>query len=398
MQRYQSICSLFLIFSFQLLQPLFAQTETIHGKIIDDKTKEPLPFASVYYNNTTIGTQSDVNGRFSLPFIGLNHQMIISYLGYETINFTISDNYTGKLLIFQMAEQANEIKEIAVHSTRSKTWHNNLEFFKELAIGKGFFASQCKLLNPGVLQFTYDTANFLMKAVATDELKIENPAFGYLIHYALTKFEYNVITRAYQIIGHPYFEAMPGNSAKKKRWEDNQEIAYLGSMNHFIRCAYSRTLANEGFEVHKLKRVPNPDFVPDPNYESTTKRLQKMPLYQATRRDNPYQQSIYKMEQNRFVEKIDEKPAHYEDFIFQDSSGTHLKFKNFLQVIFLNEQAGWTVSGHSKLSSIISLKGDAANFDEKGRIIDTSIILLEGHWATQLLGDLLPLDYVPKKK
>lgn len=389
---------MFFICSFQLLQPLCAQTENIHGKIIDGKTNDLLPFASVYYNNTTIGTQSDANGRFSLPFIGLDHQLIISYLGYETINFTISDHYSGKLLVFQMTEQANEIKEIAIHSTRSKTWHNNLEVFKELAIGKGFFASQCKLLNPGVLQFSYDTANFLMKAVATDELKIENPAFGYMIHYALTKFEYNVITRVYQIMGHPYFEALPGNAAKKKRWEDNQEIAYLGSLSHFIRSAYSRTLAKEGFEVHLLKREPNPDFDQEDNYENLTKKLHKMPLYQATRRDNPYQQNIYKMDQSRFVEKIDEKTAHYEDFIVQDSTTTQLKFKNYLQVIFLNEQAGWTLSAHSKLTSVVSLKAEAANFDDQGRIIDSSILLLEGHWATQLLGDLLPLDYLPKKK
>ena len=43
----------------------FAQTEvTITGKVIDDLSQEPIPFANVYLKGTTRGVTSDFDGKF----------------------------------------------------------------------------------------------------------------------------------------------------------------------------------------------------------------------------------------------------------------------------------------------------------------------------------------------
>ena len=44
----------------------FSQSFTVSGKIIDAATKEPLPGASVYCQNTTIGSATNKQGEFTL--------------------------------------------------------------------------------------------------------------------------------------------------------------------------------------------------------------------------------------------------------------------------------------------------------------------------------------------
>jgi TonB family protein len=66
---------------------------TIHGKVIEESTKEPLPGASVVIKGATIGTVSDKDGTFTLvdpnPKIdantgSLSSNLVISFVGFET--------------------------------------------------------------------------------------------------------------------------------------------------------------------------------------------------------------------------------------------------------------------------------------------------------------------------
>ena len=55
-----------LFFSLLLSCLAFAQTRTITGTVISSEDNLPLPGVSVVIENTTIGTQTDIDGRFSL--------------------------------------------------------------------------------------------------------------------------------------------------------------------------------------------------------------------------------------------------------------------------------------------------------------------------------------------
>ncbi len=65
---------------------------TLHGKVVDEKTGEPLPGASIVIKGTTIGTVSDVDGTFTLvdpnPKIEnedvLYTNIVISFVGLQT--------------------------------------------------------------------------------------------------------------------------------------------------------------------------------------------------------------------------------------------------------------------------------------------------------------------------
>ncbi len=77
------------LFLIALLAMLHVQAQNygeIHGRIIDSKTEEPMPFANVWteYGGQTIGTVTDDDGRFKLkPLQPSVYNVNVSYLGYQ---------------------------------------------------------------------------------------------------------------------------------------------------------------------------------------------------------------------------------------------------------------------------------------------------------------------------
>ena len=71
---------------------------TIHGKVVEEKTGEPLPGATVLIKGSTIGTVVDMDGTFTLvdsnPKPGNTHgfytEYVISFVGFETKTGTLS--------------------------------------------------------------------------------------------------------------------------------------------------------------------------------------------------------------------------------------------------------------------------------------------------------------------
>ena len=74
-----------LLLAVLLLCPvaLFGQ-HTITGVVLDSLTQEPLPSATVYVNGTTLGTATDVEGRFELKDVRLPATVVFSFVGYQT--------------------------------------------------------------------------------------------------------------------------------------------------------------------------------------------------------------------------------------------------------------------------------------------------------------------------
>ena len=69
--------------------------QTVYGQVLDSQTNEPLPFTSVYFNNSYIGTTSDVDGYFKLDVSNNSGQkIIISHVGYYSIE--LNDYVAGE--------------------------------------------------------------------------------------------------------------------------------------------------------------------------------------------------------------------------------------------------------------------------------------------------------------
>lgn len=87
----------------------FAQSK-ISGKVIDAKTQEGVPGASIKVKNSNIGAISDFEGNFSIN-AEKNAVLVVSFIGYSTKE--ISVNGQEKLTI-SLEESSNELEQVVV--------------------------------------------------------------------------------------------------------------------------------------------------------------------------------------------------------------------------------------------------------------------------------------------
>ena len=87
---------------------LSAQT-TIRGKLIDQKTKEPLAFAHVVVNAEHIGVMTDIDGVFKITHAHIDF-LRCSYVGYKTLDYTIDEDQSDYLI--QLVADNNELSMI----------------------------------------------------------------------------------------------------------------------------------------------------------------------------------------------------------------------------------------------------------------------------------------------
>src|SRR5579864_7795602 len=109
----------FCILSISVLFVLIVYSQdqyfSVSGKIIDDKTKQPMPNASVFCQNTTVGTITNAEGNFSLRLKNGGYDLVISYTGYQTKSMRISNgNAENENMTIDMQEQDKSLTEVVV--------------------------------------------------------------------------------------------------------------------------------------------------------------------------------------------------------------------------------------------------------------------------------------------
>jgi hypothetical protein len=111
---------------FSLLMGFFcvctlAQTE-ISSKIVDFTTYLPIENASIYIENTTIGTVSNSDGKFVLlvPKKFVKDTLVISSIGFKSFRTAI-DKFDGSMDVFLEEDIASLDEVVLVASTRPKT-------------------------------------------------------------------------------------------------------------------------------------------------------------------------------------------------------------------------------------------------------------------------------------
>lgn len=79
-----------LLFGLSIHLALYSQTATVTGVVSSSEDKQPIPGATVLVKNTTIGTSTDLDGKFRLENISTGTTLVFSYVGMksEEIVFT----------------------------------------------------------------------------------------------------------------------------------------------------------------------------------------------------------------------------------------------------------------------------------------------------------------------
>ncbi len=88
---------------------------SIYGKIIDEKTTQPLPFAHISLIEHNIGTISNDEGEFVLkiPESYVDDSLVVSYLGYKNYKCS-AKNLTAGIILISLKPDEIPIKEVAI--------------------------------------------------------------------------------------------------------------------------------------------------------------------------------------------------------------------------------------------------------------------------------------------
>lgn len=106
-----------ILFSFSA----FSQEKfTLSGNITDHKNNETLIGVNIYVPDLKIGTTTNEYGFYSLTLPKGEHQVEISYIGYQTIEQTIILNQNTKNN-FALNEGGEELQEVIITDNKSKT-------------------------------------------------------------------------------------------------------------------------------------------------------------------------------------------------------------------------------------------------------------------------------------
>lgn len=341
---------------------LSAQTK-ISGIVKDQETKEPLQGASIFAPNTTNGGSTDDKGFFSFTMFGNQNEVIISYVGYESVLVpaaSLSDPTKSNTILLTPA--VNNLKEVVIRKISAKDRARYMAIFNRGFIGFGTIAENTKILNPEVLQFDMNSDNTLLIVSADEPIQMINKKTGYQISYELVYFENKVTSQENNeqlttYFGYPFFkDIVAEKKLDPKKTAQTRLKCYRGSTMHFIRSLHNGTMEKEGFTVRKFKR-------------------EKIPHVPVEYKD------VY--EKNDCM-------AH--QLVFERENKKYFYFTDFISVHHPSEE-------HKKLqcSQLKLLVDKPIEIYADGNYADPDTLANFGYMGWQKMGEMLPFDYQPEK-
>jgi hypothetical protein len=229
---------------------IISRGQLIKGTVFDKDTKEPVIAATVYFNGTSAGTLTDVNGHFSINASKYSSMpLTVSAIGYYSV--TIKNFSSSKPIDVYLETKVFELDEVNVTSKfHSLKRSENLTVFRNEFLGTTTNALNCKILNEDDLVFRTSKDGDTLTALASKPLQIENRALGYNITYFLDRFEYNKESKTFVFNGNVIFREDTTLTDRKKKYIDRKrEATYLGSRMHFFRSLWINDLNSNGFTV-----------------------------------------------------------------------------------------------------------------------------------------------------
>ncbi|THH37554.1 DUF5686 and carboxypeptidase regulatory-like domain-containing protein [Neolewinella litorea] len=97
-----------------LLVGVMAQAQVLTGRVTDEATGEPLPYASIYVQQTGTGATTNAEGRYELRLRPGNNTIVFQYLGYQTRVEQVGSG-RGSLDV-QLRTEALDLQEVQVLS------------------------------------------------------------------------------------------------------------------------------------------------------------------------------------------------------------------------------------------------------------------------------------------
>lgn len=367
-------------FTFLLLLSVItfsAQSQfVVSGTVLDSATREPLAAASVFCQNTTLGTATNKQGEFSLSLKSGGYDLIFSYTGYQTQTIRVSEKNILEVL---MVKEEKSMGEVVLRNTYEVT--DGLakygDFFLEYFIGSTPNAARCTILNPESLKFYFYKRTNRLKVMATEPVRIANHALGYNLHYQLDSFVYYYNNNISLYRGYCLFSEMEGSDSLKAEWAKARKRTYEGSKLHFMRSYYDSTVVDDGWIIDLLD-------------EKNDKKFNKVLNVYDTAYYNVITHVTDSIGEDSTIYQVVSGPAEVEIYYPRKISITYTKKspeKEYLKKMNLPKGVPYQVS-------YIDLR-DAVAIMENGYYYDQKDWVNQGYWSWKNLADLLPYDYWP---
>ncbi len=238
----------FLLFSLSC--QLFAQKVSITGVVKDFADKSALPFATVFVEGTTYGTQSDSLGKFSLSFpLPRKAELVFSMVGYESKSVFIETETTSRVINIELQTKIEALNELTISGKKDKEWKRNFERFKRSFLGTDAFAKQSEIENYWVIDF--DKRKSQLAARSNEPLKISNKLLGYEVLTELVKFEATQGITDYVVKS--FYKETAVDKGKSVKRDELRVKAYNGSLRHFLASLAQDKLKENGFDFFQLE-------------------------------------------------------------------------------------------------------------------------------------------------
>jgi hypothetical protein len=360
--RHLFCCTLFFLFSFAL----FSQSKNfiITGKIVDDKTSQALPGASVFCQNTTMGTISDNDGKFYMRLNNGGYDLVVSYTGYETKLIRISNgNKENDSMTIALKAEDKSMAEVVVAGSAEVAdgWTKYGQFFMDNFIGTTPNSADCSIQNKDAIKFYFYKKRNKLKVKSKENIIVMNTALGYRIKYQLDSFVYDYNNNIGSYTGYPLFEELGDSATPEQRaiWKKNRFRSYIGSRLHFMRSWYDSTLTDEGYQIELLDSSDN---------------------NKSTVLDDPYDSRYYSVDSG--------------DAVINIRGRIRVNYKNQVPDKKYLAQNHFPSTAKKQISAL-DIASDGFVIEENGYFYEQADVINMGYWAWKKLAELLPYDYDP---
>ncbi len=229
----------------------------VSGQISDSENNKPIPGASVFITNTTVGITTDIKGNYRLRIPGEgSYTLVVSHVGYQSVVTDIKPESSS--MVFNVAMKIKEFDDVVV-SAGIRFRRNDINLFWRTILGINPSPKTIQATNPEVVYYYYNPETKILKVTCREPLQIINYQTGYQINYVLEKFihDYNTgITDWSQKC--VFTELEPDNPKQKKMWEKKRREVYSVSFTKFIKSLYNNTLKNDGFLLADFRLNADP--------------------------------------------------------------------------------------------------------------------------------------------
>jgi len=361
-----------------LLPHIIMAQQFINGIVISENTGLPVEGASVYFNNTSIGTSANAAGKFLLQLPNmLNAELIISGVGFERLVYILPATIDQKkTYVFKLEQKEQQLRDVLILPDALRRKY--LSIFEQNFLGITEEASRSRIENRKDIYFTSGDDKNTIRAYSDTPLVIINKMLGYRIKFELVDFSFDKENGRTFYYGYTRFEEM----GDKNKWQKNRKRSYYGSTVHFFRSLIANRLKEDAFKIYLIKPV---SLSGDTNLVSNSV-LKKVNVNQE------------------MAMAVSVSP---EQIIKSDSSNVNnykLTFKGKLMVQYDKEPASkWYLKKNTFIQgnmpvgfrAYVTIKSDFLQITNTGIINNPMDVEFSGYWIYEKAANMLPLNYEP---